>query len=67
MLLVSARVNKALAHCPCLAWLGWVLGERSNSADTLIAEVQCPNLLGLNNHRGAGLFALVDDYINAGR
>ncbi len=67
MLLVSARVNKALAHCPCLAWLGWVLGEMSNSADTLIAAVKCPILLGLNNDRGAGLFAIVDGYINAGR
>ena len=60
MPLVSARVNKALVHCPCLAW--W-----SNSADTLIAAIKCPSLLGLDNHRGAGLFAEVDDYINAGR
>ncbi len=64
---VSARVNKALAHCPCLVWLGRLLGETSNSAETLIVAVQRPNLLGLNNHRGAGLFAAVDDFINAGR
>ncbi len=67
MPLVSARVNKALVHCPCLAWLGWVLGEWSNSADTLIAAVKCPNLLDLNKHMGAGLLAAVGVYINAGR
>ena len=66
MPLVSARVNKALAHCPCLAWLVWVMGERSNSADTMIAAVKCPNLLDLNNHRDAGLFATEDECTHAG-
>ncbi len=44
-----------------------ILSYYSENADTSIATVKCPNLFGLYNHMGGGLFAAVDDLINACR